>query len=130
MEPLFAFLFKRTWYNQYAYLEWTTNWILQLQRLAHEGMGYGSWSRGTSSVPVTEGNDLVACLDISRLEHPVLQRKYLADPDHSTNSTNNSVWSVSSNRSRFQSSPIGSDRPEDIHSPDPEGQSGDPVTAV
>ena len=115
MEPLFAFLFKRNWYNQYAYLEWTTNGILQLQRLAHEGMGYGSWSRGTSSVPVTEGNDLVACLDISRLEHPVLQRKYLADPDQSSNSTNKSVWSVYSNRYRLKYSTIGSKRTEDIN---------------
>ncbi|KAL9106008.1 MAG: hypothetical protein Q9227_008916 [Pyrenula ochraceoflavens] len=56
-------------------LEWFTNSVLQMQRLAHEELGLGTWKGcgGTSSVPVTRKGELLAVLDISDLEHPILK---------------------------------------------------------
>ena len=50
---------------RYAQLEWETNSTLQLQRLAHEGIGLGIWSHQTNSVPVTERGEKLGVLDIS-----------------------------------------------------------------
>ncbi|KAI8631817.1 hypothetical protein F5Y19DRAFT_376735 [Xylariaceae sp. FL1651] len=74
LEPVSAFLHRTGGYNQHAYLEWTTNSTLQLQRLAHEATGLGTWSRCTSVVPATEPNELLGCLDVENLRHPVLYR--------------------------------------------------------
>ncbi|KAI0151786.1 hypothetical protein GGR57DRAFT_513738 [Xylariaceae sp. FL1272] len=72
IEPLFWLLYKKCGYNPYATLEWTTNTTLQLQRLAHEGIGLGTWSKGTDKVPVTQADDLLGCLDLTTMSHPVL----------------------------------------------------------
>ncbi|KAI1264348.1 hypothetical protein F5Y18DRAFT_417705 [Xylariaceae sp. FL1019] len=74
IEPLFAFLHRIGWYDRYHYSEWNTNGTLQLQRLAHEGMGLGSWSGCTRTVPMTRPNELLGSLDIGNLEHPVLDK--------------------------------------------------------
>ncbi|KAI0976453.1 hypothetical protein F4678DRAFT_469373 [Xylaria arbuscula] len=73
VEPAFAWLHKRWSYGQYKYLEWTTNATLQLQRLAHEGIGQGTWSKGVRTVPTTKKDEPLALLGISNLEHPVLR---------------------------------------------------------
>ncbi len=83
LEPLAGFLFKRKRYNRYAHLEWTTNGTLQLQRLAHEAIGFGVWSRCTNLVPATEADELLGCLDITDMEHPVLHQNCSANPAQS-----------------------------------------------
>lgn len=73
LEPVSGFFHKnRKGYNHYAHLEWTSNATLQLQRLAHEGIGRGAWSKCDGSIPVTEADELLGCLDITNLEHPIL----------------------------------------------------------
>ncbi|KAI1321391.1 hypothetical protein F5Y16DRAFT_405271 [Xylariaceae sp. FL0255] len=73
LEPAFTWLHKTCAYEQYKHLEWTSNATLQLQRLAHEGIGHGgTWTGGTEIIPTTENDELLAPLDISNLEHPVL----------------------------------------------------------
>lgn len=59
--------------TRYPKLEWATNEILQLQRLAHEASGTGTWSRGTGPIPVTRPGDLLAVLDIADPTHPKLR---------------------------------------------------------
>ncbi|KAK0613547.1 hypothetical protein B0T14DRAFT_499015 [Immersiella caudata] len=53
----------------------------QIQRLAHEATGAGTWSRATGSIPVTKPGDLLAVLDIADPEHPRL-RAPMTDVDH------------------------------------------------
>ncbi|KAI0019667.1 hypothetical protein F4780DRAFT_745194 [Xylariomycetidae sp. FL0641] len=71
LEPISRYLHRRG-YKQYAYLEWTTNSTLQLQRLAHEELGLGTWSGCTEAIPVTDGAALLGCLDITDPAHPVI----------------------------------------------------------
>jgi hypothetical protein len=54
-------------------LEWSQMSVLQLQRLAHESVGYRDWSNCDKTVPVTERGQLLACLEYSNLKHPLLQ---------------------------------------------------------
>ncbi|KAJ2988738.1 hypothetical protein NUW58_g3827 [Xylaria curta] len=63
---------KKKGYGQYTHLEWISNATLQLQRLAHEGLGMGTWSRCVDDVPATKPGELLGLLDISDLKHPVL----------------------------------------------------------
>ncbi|TGJ88742.1 hypothetical protein E0Z10_g48 [Xylaria hypoxylon] len=74
LEPISSWLHKRKGYNQYPHLEWTTNSTLQLQRLAHEELGFGTWSEGTETIPVTKPGQMLGSLDISDPKHPVLRR--------------------------------------------------------
>ncbi|KAI1364789.1 hypothetical protein F5Y08DRAFT_353259 [Xylaria arbuscula] len=74
LEPISGWLHKRKGYNKYPHLEWTTNSTLQLQRLAHEELGFGTWSEGTETIPVTKPGQLLGSLDISDPKHPVLCR--------------------------------------------------------
>ncbi|KAI9786359.1 MAG: hypothetical protein M1816_008020 [Peltula sp. TS41687] len=53
-------------------LEWTTNDTLQLQRLAHEELGFGTRSRTAQGHPVTAPGEQLAPLDISDPNHPKL----------------------------------------------------------
>ncbi|RYC65041.1 hypothetical protein CHU98_g1142 [Xylaria longipes] len=53
LEPISKLLHKKWGFKTHAHLEWTTNATLQLQRLAHEELGFG-------------------CLDISNTKHPAL----------------------------------------------------------
>ncbi|KAJ4353322.1 uncharacterized protein N0V89_005050 [Didymosphaeria variabile] len=59
--------------DTYSRLEWCVNDTLQLQRLAHEGQGCGTWSACTRSVPTTYGNETLALLDVTDVGHPVLK---------------------------------------------------------
>ena len=55
-------------------MEWATNETLQLQRLAHEEIGFGEWTQTTGSIPITETGNTLAILDISDPDHPKLGR--------------------------------------------------------
>ena len=69
IESILSCLHRRRRYNQYKYLEWMSNESLQLHRLAHEGVGWGTWSRATEDIPVTKkGRD------------PWVPRSYRATP--------------------------------------------------
>ncbi|KAF2968840.1 hypothetical protein GQX73_g4747 [Xylaria multiplex] len=72
LEPISKLLHKKWDFKTHAHLEWTTNATLQLQRLAHEELGFGTWSKGTEEIPTTAPNDLLGCLDISNIKHPIL----------------------------------------------------------
>ncbi|KAF2115544.1 hypothetical protein BDV96DRAFT_82414 [Lophiotrema nucula] len=70
---------KRHASNQYRRLEWTLNGTLQLQRLAHEELGYGDWHHCGEDVPLTEHK--LATLDLEDLDHPRLQVTSAAEHD-------------------------------------------------
>lgn len=59
--------------SNYSRLEWTTNGTLQLQRLAHEELGFGTWTRTAEDCPVTKPGEQLAVLDISDPKHPRLK---------------------------------------------------------
>jgi hypothetical protein len=58
----------------YSVLEWSHTSTLQLQRLAHEEAGYGTWSQCDGSVPVTFPGHQLAPLTLSDVKHPVLKK--------------------------------------------------------
>ncbi|KAI1762725.1 hypothetical protein GGR53DRAFT_532247 [Hypoxylon sp. FL1150] len=72
LEPLFAYLYRKSRYREYSHLEWTANGTLQLQRLAHEGQGLQDWAKCDEEVPITDPMVYLASLDISDLDHPRL----------------------------------------------------------
>lgn len=55
---------------RYQKLEWYMNGTLQLQRLAHEQLGYGDWAKCDSEMPVTESKGPLAVLDLHDPKHP------------------------------------------------------------
>ncbi|KAF4545925.1 Cytochrome p450 protein [Lasiodiplodia theobromae] len=59
--------------HAYATLEWTMNDTLQVQRMAHEELGMGRWMNCDRDVPITEGRDRLAVLDLEDLKHPRLK---------------------------------------------------------
>lgn len=59
--------------NAYARLEWQSNSLLQLQRLAHEGAGINTWENAHHNVPVTAAGHTLAVLDIKDRQHPRLK---------------------------------------------------------
>lgn len=63
---------RRKNHGIYKRLEWTTNDTLQLQRLAHEELGFGTWTRTAGDHPVTMPGEQLATLDISDPDHPRL----------------------------------------------------------
>ncbi|KAI3331612.1 hypothetical protein HD806DRAFT_518599 [Xylariaceae sp. AK1471] len=74
-EPLLGYLYGSRNYKPYAYLEWISHSSLQLQRLAHEELGLGTWTRFTEEVPITTDLDnTLASLNITDPKHPVLKR--------------------------------------------------------
>lgn len=79
LEPVLAAVFKLHWFQdnqklRYAYAEWQAGSTLQIQRLAHESLGVGTWSNATGTVPITQGDEKLATLDISDLSHARLRR--------------------------------------------------------
>ncbi|KAI0101953.1 hypothetical protein F4776DRAFT_676160 [Hypoxylon sp. NC0597] len=71
LEPILAWLHRRRKYRQYEHLEWVSNTSLQLYRLANESLGLGKWSDSIETVPVTDCDTNLACLDITDLNHPI-----------------------------------------------------------
>ncbi|KAH8586890.1 hypothetical protein B0O99DRAFT_695042 [Bisporella sp. PMI_857] len=74
IEQVFAFicllpLLRSSQKLAYSHAEWQASSALQLQRLVHENLGLGNWSRTDKSVPVTEMGDLLGVLDISDAKH-------------------------------------------------------------
>jgi hypothetical protein len=57
----------------FAGLEWVTNDTLQLQRLAHEGLGAGAWEGACDDFPRTRNGNQLAMLDITDQKHPRLR---------------------------------------------------------
>ncbi|KAJ2981336.1 hypothetical protein NUW58_g6714 [Xylaria curta] len=81
LEPVSEWLHKRKCSdnNKYPYLEWVANATLQLQRFAHEEAGFGTWSEGTGTIPMTKAGELLGSLDITDPSHPVLRRSMNGD---------------------------------------------------
>ncbi|KAF2143129.1 uncharacterized protein K452DRAFT_357536 [Aplosporella prunicola CBS 121167] len=59
--------------QKYSLLEWNMNDTFQLQRLAHEELGVGSWQECASDVPRTHDVEKLAVLDIEDPNHPRLK---------------------------------------------------------
>ncbi|KAK5658070.1 hypothetical protein OQA88_2626 [Cercophora sp. LCS_1] len=73
LQPILAYISKRRMSGQsYAQFEWISNETLQLHRLAHEGIGSGTWSGATNSVPFTTPGELLDTLDVINPNHPKL----------------------------------------------------------
>lgn len=62
LEYIQAWLYRHRNLKEYAYLEWTTNETLQLQRMAYQGLESGHWSRYTDTIPLTEPGNILANL--------------------------------------------------------------------
>lgn len=82
LDPISTYLFKKH-YNQHAHLEWIIQGNLQLQRLAHEAIGFGDWSKCTNTVPTTPANEPLGYLDTTDSEHPILQKHTSSNPAQS-----------------------------------------------
>jgi hypothetical protein len=61
---------KQLKHSPFKSIEWTMNETLQLQRLAHEGIGAGTWRRACSDYPITKDDQTPATLDITNRAHP------------------------------------------------------------
>lgn len=72
LEPLSSVILKRYGHHRHQHLEWTANSTLQLQRLAHEGLGLGTWSKCTDDIPTTKPDELLGCLDTTDRKHPFI----------------------------------------------------------
>jgi hypothetical protein len=81
LDPVLSCLRKRRGHQTYAQLEWCTNEILQVQRLAHEELGLGTWSHATSSVPITKLGELLGLLDLADPDHPKLRTPLVKEND-------------------------------------------------
>ncbi|KAK6211789.1 hypothetical protein LQW54_005648 [Pestalotiopsis sp. IQ-011] len=73
LEPVSTLLHKKRGYKQYSHLEWTSNSTLQLQRMAHEELGLGTWTKCTDIVPATKAGELLCCLDVTDPSQPRLR---------------------------------------------------------
>ncbi|KAI0201419.1 hypothetical protein F4808DRAFT_469726 [Astrocystis sublimbata] len=85
LEPVSTYLYRKKGYKKYEHLEWTSNSTLQLQRLAQEKAGFGTWSNCTDLVPRAKEGELLGELDISNPSHPTL--KPLCREQRSLNNT-------------------------------------------
>lgn len=48
--------------------------LLQLQRMAYDEAGFGTWERCTNITPVTAQGQTLALLDVNNPEHPRLRK--------------------------------------------------------
>lgn len=71
-------------------LEWRTMSFLQLQRMAHESIGSGTWLKTTSETPITVPYQELGMLDIRDQKRPLLRagtdelKGWYAAPDSPT----------------------------------------------
>lgn len=68
LKPLFELLWRRWRYKEYAFLEWTANETLQLQRAAFQGIDSGTWAGFTDAIPTTRKGEVLADLTLSYRE--------------------------------------------------------------
>lgn len=74
LETFVCYLKRRFRRHNYARLEWATIETLQLQRLANEEIGFGTWNGCCDAVPVTDSaTECLAVLDVSDPSHPRLK---------------------------------------------------------
>ncbi|KAF2262432.1 hypothetical protein CC78DRAFT_618493 [Lojkania enalia] len=82
LENILDWVIKLRGQNQesiYARLEWQTNSTLHFQRLAHEALGLGTWTRTSDFIPVTEPVEKLGILDISDPKHTRLTDPMVRD---------------------------------------------------
>lgn len=79
LEPLLTYLQYRYRYREYQNLEWCSNHVLQLQRMAHEEVGCGTWNNTDGYAPVTHPAETLAMLDIADPAHPRLHSAFHSD---------------------------------------------------
>lgn len=74
---------KRLRKTKHSWLEWSVNDFLQMQRLAHEELGFGTWDGcvGARTVPVTDKDEKLAVLDTSDPQHLRLTAQTLSKKD-------------------------------------------------
>lgn len=72
-ESILGYWHRRRGFKSSSYLEWVSNSTLQLQRLAHQAVGAGTWSGATADVPVTKAGEYLALLDLTDPEQPILR---------------------------------------------------------
>ena len=60
--------------NDYHRLVWKSDGLLQLQRMAYEEAGFGTWERCTRATPVTAQSQALTPLDVNNPEHPRLRK--------------------------------------------------------
>ncbi|KAF7505123.1 hypothetical protein GJ744_001263 [Endocarpon pusillum] len=78
--------------NPYSSVEWIANETLQLQRLAHEAVGAGTWQGTHTDWPTTAQTESLAVLDMSHPKHPKL--KVAAKKDELSDSSGTTIASV------------------------------------
>lgn len=71
-QPLLKRFERRSSSRKYQRLEWNSNETLQLQRMAHEAVGAGSWTDAAETVPTTAEGELLATINTSDETHPRL----------------------------------------------------------
>lgn len=59
-EPIFACLYRRFKFREYAHLEWTTNAALHFQRMAYQGISSGEWTGQMDDIPRTRPGEILA----------------------------------------------------------------------
>ncbi|KAH7093216.1 hypothetical protein FB567DRAFT_575963 [Paraphoma chrysanthemicola] len=55
-----------------GHAEWKAGSTLQLQRIAHENLGFGTWKRTDEAVPVTDRGDTLGTFNIDDEKHALL----------------------------------------------------------
>lgn len=88
--PLAGWIDELLGCGSYKRLEWATNDTLQLQRLAHEELGCGTWV-GEEFPTTTNTGEKLAVLDISDPRHPKLVNPAMMDDALSQKSSNPSA---------------------------------------
>ncbi|KAL9108187.1 MAG: hypothetical protein Q9227_007042 [Pyrenula ochraceoflavens] len=71
-EPLLRLIQRYRRSCLYRRLEWISNGTLQLQRMAHEELGAGSWVGAADDLPTTFNDECLATLDVTDPNHPKL----------------------------------------------------------
>ncbi|KAH7083074.1 hypothetical protein BKA63DRAFT_502200 [Paraphoma chrysanthemicola] len=74
LEEIFDIALEKTSLGQNARLrrghaEWKAGSTLQLQRIAHENLGFGTWKRTDEAVPVTNRGDILGTFNIDDEKH-------------------------------------------------------------
>lgn len=75
LESIIDFIERRIHVIKYSRLEWSTNDVLQMHRIANEELSIGTWDKctGVRAVPITACSEKLAVLDIQDPKHPRLK---------------------------------------------------------